>query len=39
MAKHSYKIVADVFENQESAELRDQCLANGTFDRFIERLG
>ncbi len=39
MAKYSYKIVSEVFESHESAELRDQCLSNGTFERFIERIG
>jgi len=28
-----------VFEEHESADLRDNCLKNGTFERFIERIG
>lgn len=39
MAKYTYKIVSEVFESHESAELRDKCLSNGTFERFIERIG
>lgn len=39
MVKYSYKIVNEVFEKYEGAELRDQCLKNGTFERFIERIG
>lgn len=39
MVKYSYKIVSEVFEKHESADLRDQCLKNGTFERFIERIG
>lgn len=39
MVKYSYKIVSQVFENHESAALRDDCLKNGTFERFIERIG
>jgi hypothetical protein len=39
MVKYSYQIVSSVFETHESAELRDSCLENGTFERFIERIG
>ena len=39
MVKYSYQIVSKVFENHESAQLRDECLKNGTFERFIERIG
>lgn len=39
MVKYSYKIVSQVFETHESAELRELCLKNGTFERFIERIG
>jgi hypothetical protein len=39
MTKHSYKIVGEIFAQHENAEMRDQCLSNGTFERFIERLG
>ena len=28
-----------MFETHESAELRDRCLSNGTFSKFIERIG
>lgn len=28
-----------MFETHESAELRDHCLSNGTFSKFIERIG
>lgn len=39
MVKYSYKIVSQVFENHEGAELRNDCLKNGTFERFVERIG
>jgi hypothetical protein len=39
MVKYSYKIVADVFETMDSAELRENCLRNGSLERFIERIG
>ena len=39
MVKYSYKIVSEVFAKHESADLRESCLKNGTFERFIERLG
>ena len=39
MVKYSYKIVSKVFETHESGTLRDECLKNGTFERFIERIG
>jgi hypothetical protein len=39
MVKYSYKIVSQVFERHESAEMRIQCVKNGTFERFIERIG
>ena len=39
MVKYSYKIVSEVFENHAGADLRESCLKNGTFERFIERIG
>ena len=39
MVKYAYKIVGYVFEKHEGAELREMCLKNGTFERFIERIG
>ena len=39
MVKYAYKIVGSVFEKHEGAELRESCLKNGTFERFIERIG
>eukprot|EP00347_Sterkiella_histriomuscorum_P007708 403347869 len=39
MVTHTYRILSQVFETQESSELRDTCLKNGTFLRFIERIG
>lgn len=39
MVKYSYQIVNQVFEKHEGAELREQCLNNGTLERFIERIG
>ena len=39
MVKYSYKIVNEVFEKHEGAELRDLCLKNETFEKFIERIG
>ena len=31
MVKYSYRIVSQVFEKHEGAELRNNCLKNGTF--------
>lgn len=39
MVKYSYKIVSQVFEKQDSPSLREECIRNGTFERFIERIG
>lgn len=39
MVKYAYKIVGSVFEKHDGADLREMCLKNGTFQRFIERIG
>lgn len=39
MVTYTYKVLSQVFETQENSEMRDMCLKNGTFLRFIERIG
>jgi len=39
MVKYSYKIVGEVFEKCDDASLREDCINNGTLERFIERIG
>ena len=39
MVKYTYQIVNEVFSKHQGAKLREESLRNGTFERFIERIG
>lgn len=40
MVKYCYDIVAQVFEKaKDNIELREECIENGTLEKFIERVG
>lgn len=37
--KYAYNILAKIFKQNNSIELRDECLENGVFSQFIETIG